>query len=160
KILKIWTPGAADETLIDPVEVDAAATFVNVTYRHFATIAPSRPRLIRMIANRSDATALPSPPGLEASGLLLWCATGHLLFAAPLSNAPRPVGAQWRQDSSSGHDFLHLWKADLAANVRPLFELETDWDARDIAALYEGGYGSYRGLLAAATEQIPVPTAF
>jgi DNA primase catalytic core len=159
-ILKIWTPGAADETEIDSVEVDAAATLVNVTYRHFATIAPSRPRLIRMIANQSNATALPSPPGLEASGLLLWCATGQLLFAAPRGNAPLPVGAQWRQDPASGPDFLHLWKADLAANIRPLVELETDWDARDIASLYEGGYSSYRGLLAAATEQIPVPTAF
>ena len=160
KVLKIWTPGAADEAEIDPIEVDAAATLVNVTYRHFATIARSRPRLIRMIAGRSDAMALPSPPGLEASGLLLWCEVGHLLFAAPLITAPRPVGAQWRQDSSDGQEFLHLWKADLAAGIRPLFDLDTDWDARNIAALYEGAYGSYRDLLAAADEQIPVPTAF
>ncbi|RKF22623.1 hypothetical protein D6851_05240 [Altericroceibacterium spongiae] len=160
KILKIWTPGAADQGEIDPVEVDAAATLVNVAHRHFAALAQSRPRLIRMIANQSDAKALPSPPGLEASGVLLWCEAGHLLFASPRSDAPRPVGAQWRQETSSTHDFLHLWKADLAAGIRPIFDLELQWDARDIAALYEGGYGSYRDLLIAATEQIPVPTAF
>lgn len=158
KILKIWTPGATDEAAIDPVEVDAAATLVNVGHRHFAAIAQSRPRLIRMIANQSDAKALPSPPGLEASGVLLWCEAGHLLFATPRSDAPRPVGVYWRQDTSSAPNFLHLWKADLAA--RPIFDIELHWDARDIAALYEGGYGSYRNLLAAATEQIPVPTAF
>lgn len=159
-ILKIWTPNAADNADIDSVEIDAAATLVNVTYRHFAKIAPLRPRLIRMIANQSNAIALPSPPGLEASGLLLWCENSHLIFAAPLANAPRPVGTRWFQDLSSGYEFLHLWRADLTANVKPLFELETNWDARDIAALYEGGYGSYRELLAAATQQIPVPTAF
>jgi len=160
KILKIWTPGAADQGEIDAVEVDAAATLVNVAHRHFAAIAQSRPRLIRMIANQSEAKALPSPPGLEASGVLLWCEAGHLLFAAPRSDAPRPVGARWRQETSCANDFLHLWKADLAQGVRPLFDLELHWDALDIAALYEGGYGSYRDLLVAATEQIPVPTAF
>lgn len=160
-ILKIWTPGADDDAKIDPVEVDAAATLVNVTQRHFANIAPSRPRLIRMISNRTDATALPSPPGLEASGLLLWCANGHLLFAAPLSDAPRPVGAQWREENSNGQGFLHLWKADLAADIRPMFVVERDWDAQDIAAIYEAGYGSYRSLLAASTaEHVPVPTVF
>ncbi len=40
-ILKIWTPGADDDAKIDPVEVDAAATLVNVTHRHFANIAPA-----------------------------------------------------------------------------------------------------------------------
>jgi hypothetical protein len=160
QILKIWTPGAPDAAEIDPVEVDAAATLVNVGHQHFAAIAQSRPRLIRMIANQSDAKALPSPPGLEASGVLLWCEAGHLLFAAPRSDAPRPVGAYWHQETSSAPDFLHLWKADLAAGIRPLFDLELQWDARDIAALYEGGYGSYRDLLVATTEQIPVPTAF
>lgn len=160
QILKIWTPGAPDAGEIDLVEVDAAATLVNVGHQHFAAIAQSRPRLIRMIANQSDAKALPSPPGLEASGVLLWCEAGHLLFAAPRSDAPRPVGVFWRQETSSAADFLHLWKADLAAGNRPLFDLELHWDARDIAALYEGGYGSYRNLLVAATEQIPVPTAF
>ncbi|MEG8041730.1 CHC2 zinc finger domain-containing protein [Sphingomonas sp. LR59] len=137
-ILKIWRPGATEEAGIDTIEVDAAATLVNVTYRHFARVAFSRPRLIRMIANQNNATALPSPPGLEASGLLLWCATGQLLFAAPRGDAPLPVGAQWRQDPASGPNFLHLWKADLAANIRPLVEIETDWDARNIASLYEG----------------------
>lgn len=160
QILKIWAPGAPDVAEIDPVEVDAAATLVNVGHRHFAAISQSRPRLIRMIANQTDAKALPSPPGLEASGVLLWCEAGHLLFAAPRGDAPRPVGAYWRQEISNAPSFLYLWKADLAAGIRPLFDLELHWDARDIAALYEGGYGSYRDLLVAATEQIPVPTAF
>lgn len=160
KILKIWTPGAEDPAEIDPVEVDAAATLVNVAHRHFVAIAQSRPRLIRMIANQSDAKALPSPPGLEASGVLLWCKAGHLLFAAPRSDATRPVGACWQQEDSSAQDFLHVWKANLAAGIKPLFDLDLHWDAREIAAIYEGGYGSYRDLLAVNTEQIPVPTAF
>ncbi len=114
-----------------------------------------------MISNRSDATALPSPPGLEASGLMLWCANGHLLFCSAAERCAASSGCSVARRELQWAGFLHLWKADLAADIRPMFAVERDWDAQDIAALYEAGYGSYRGLLAAATaEHVPVPTVF
>jgi len=167
-ILGIWAPGMVDaDRPIAMIEVDAAATLINVGHRRFADIAAARPRLLRMIAGRRETQALPSPPGLETSGVMLWCNTGKLLFAAVGEGAPLPVGAQWHGEAiaeeglaANEHGHLRLWKADLEPGARPLFDLERSWDAGEIASIYTAGHGTYFDLFPPDAEMVPVPTVF
>lgn len=160
-ILKIWQPGEGEDlSPVDPIEIDAAATLVNVTYRRFALVARVRPRLLRLIANQDKAVALPSPPGLEASGVMLWCGGNVLIFAAADPDAVRPIGVEWHAETPGERDFLSQWRAALAPGVRPLFDLEKTWEAQDIASIYMAGHRRLRDLLDAMEEEIPVPTAF
>ncbi len=161
-ILSIWRPRESEGApSVDPVEIDAAATLVNVTYRRFALIAQNRPRLIRLIADQDGAVALPSPPGLEASGVMLWCKSGALIFAAADAQAVCPAGVEWHIEPGDNQGFLTRWRASLATGVRPLFDLDTVWEAGDIAAIYRAGHRPFRQLLdAAGGAHVPVPTAF
>ena len=68
QVLRIWCPSTDGAGLLEPsqLDLDAAATLVNLTHARFAEVAARRPHLLRMIANHADARPLPSPPGLQA----------------------------------------------------------------------------------------------
>lgn len=166
-ILGIWLPtdSIPSNDPIAPVELDAAATFVNVTYRHFSQLAPRRPRLLQIIAGQGGAQALPSPPGLATTGVLLWCGDGRLLFAAASEDTPKPVGVVWVPTSAPALEHLHLFQALLEAGTKPIFDgpAGTDptvpWTPERIAQLYRSAIKQFLHLLNINTD-VPVPTAF
>jgi hypothetical protein len=62
-------------------------------------------------------------------------------------------------DRNLQRNFLHLWKADLAVGIRP-YSISNCTGMRGYRRIVRRGIWTYRDLLVAATEQIPVPTAF
>jgi DNA primase catalytic core len=161
-ILGIWTPGGdADGGTAPPdeVELDAAATLVNVTYEVFGKIASSRPRLMRMIAREPGAMPLPSPPGLKTSGILLWC-DGRLLLASPDAAEAPPVGVSWRNRDEQGVPGIALREATLTPGSRLLVENDRKWSPAEIARLYRAGFTQFSLQRGLDSERVPVPTAF
>ncbi len=142
-ILGVWSPSSAEaaQTAADDVEVDAAATLVNVTYKIFSEIVAQRPRLMGMIAKVADAMPLPSPPGLEASGILMWCrADGKLILASAGDAASLPIGIEWTDRELNSIPGVKIREAALPAGCRLIVEDERQWMPADIATLYRVGF--------------------
>lgn len=162
-ILSIWAPGTDINGGTAPptdVELDAAATLVNVTYAVFGGIALRRPRLTRMIAGAPDAMPLPSPPGLKAAGILLWCPNGRLLLASPEAAEAPPLGVTWTDLNEQTVPGIALREATLPAGSRLLVEKDRRWSPVEIANLYRAGFTLFTQQLNLDAERVPVPTAF
>ena len=162
-ILSIWAPGNdLDGGAAPPseIELDAAATLVNVTYGVFGRVASRRPRLMRIIAGAQGAMPLPSPPGLKTSGILLWCSDGRLLLASPDAAEAPPVGVSWTNIDGQTVRGIALREATLPAGVRLLVEKERKWSPAEIASLYRAGFPQFVQQLSLNAEHVPVPTAF
>lgn len=162
-ILRVWTPAPAmgvDPPIACEVELDAAATLVNITYKSFAGVASRRPRLMHLIANTADARPLPSPPGLRTSGIMLWCDDGRLLLATAEQAAREPVGASWTDAAAQPVTGIRLRVADLPDNFSPLYLAGVAWTPAKIAKVYRAGFRNFAASLTAADGTIPVPTAF
>lgn len=162
-ILSIWAPGNETDCGTAPpteVELDAAATLVNVTYAVFGAIASRRPRLTRIIAGAPDAMPLPSPPGLKASGILLWCPDGRLLLASPGVAETLPLGVAWTELNQQTVPGIALREATLPAGSTLLVENDRRWTPAEIANLYRAGFALFAQQLNVDAESVPVPTAF
>lgn len=162
-IMRVWTPSIPEATApasTDGVELDAAATLVNITYKNFAGVALRRPRLMNLIANAQDARPLPSPPGLETPGIMLWCGDEKLLLATAGGNAVEPIGAIWTDATVQAVPGIRLRVADLPAGYAPLYLSEIDWTPGRIATVYRAGFPAFSASLTATEGVIPVPTAF
>ena len=161
-ILRVWSPSddAREAEQVEPVEFDAASTLVNVTYQQFAAVAERRPRLIHLIVEQKGAQALPSPPGLATSGVLLWCDDGRLLLASAGDAEPALLGVVWQPTSTSVVGQLRLMQANLEPGFRPLFSDETAWTPARIASTYRAGFDAFTRLLDPASDDVPIPTAF
>jgi hypothetical protein len=161
-ILRVWSPGddAREAEDVEGVELDAASTLVNVTYKHFAKVAASRPRLIHLIVGQKGAQALPSPPGLAASGVLLWCEDGSLLLASAGDAEPALRGVVWQPTSTSVVGQIRLMRANLEPGARPLFSDQAAWTPARIASIYRSGFDAFTRLLDPASDEVPIPTAF
>lgn len=160
KILGIWAPSVKEISgPIEAIEVDAAATLVNIAYMKFAELAVQRPRLIDIISKQSQAVALPSPPGLQATGIMLWCKDHRLLFAA-LKDSELPIGIDWVEEEPGEIKSLKLWRAKIPEGMEPLFTRKLKWKPDQIASIYETAYPAFLDLLGSDTQLIPVPTAF
>ena len=162
-ILSIWAPGDdIDDGTAPPtdVELDAAATLVNVTHTRFREIASRRPRLTRMIAGTPGAKPLPSPPGLKASGILLWCPNGRLILASPDAAEALPLGVTWTDSNEQTVPGISLKEATLSAGCRLLVEIDRKWSPSEIANLYRAGFPRFAQQLNPDAEHVPVPTAF
>ncbi|MBS3850214.1 toprim domain-containing protein [Devosia sp. BSSL-BM10] len=162
-IMSIWAPSIDTEggtTLPTDVEFDAAATLVNLTYSVFAEIALRRPRLTRLIAGVPDAIPLPSPPGLRASGILLWCPDGRLLLASAGTAEGSPLGVKWRDSSEQLVPGIAMQEATLPAGSRLLVEKTRKWSPSEIAGLYRAGFNRFDEQINLDAERVPVPTAF
>ena len=163
KILGVWSTSSAeaDRTPTDDVEVDAAATLVNVTYKIFSEIVAQRPRLMGMIAQVSDAMPLPSPPGLEASGILMWCRGNGKLILASAGEAPSlPIGIEWTERELEAVPGVKLREAALPADCRLIVEDERQWTPAEIAMLYRAGFPIFFQQIQSNDSAVPVPTAF
>jgi DNA primase catalytic core len=163
QILTVWTPSAGGDVgsdIANEVELDAAATLVNITYRSFAGVASRRPRLMHLIAKTSHAKPLPSPPGLKTSGIMLWCNNGKLLFASADSAVREPIGTSWTDAPEQPVSGIKLRVADLPADFLPLYLADIAWTPTKIAAVYRAAFPTFAASLAAADGVIPVPTAF
>ena len=162
-ILSIWAPGNDIDGGTAPpteIELDAAATLVNVTYAVFGVIASRRPRLTRLIAGAPGAMPLPSPPGLKSSGILLWCPNGRLLLASPDAAEAPPVGVTWTDLNEQTVPGVALREATLPAGCRLLVENDRRWSPAEIANLYRAGFTLFAQQLNLDAERVPVPTAF
>lgn len=163
EILRIWIPSnrqLIQSNVPSNVEFDAAATLVNITYARFAGVVAKRPRLMQLIADTEEAKPLPSPPGLSAAGIMLWCGNGKLLFATAEPDTREPIGVLWRDALDHGVSGVRLRVADLPNDFVPLFLLDTKWTPGKIAALYRAGFAGYWASLLTDEDVIPVPTAF
>ncbi|MFW7270067.1 CHC2 zinc finger domain-containing protein [Gluconacetobacter sp. Hr-1-5] len=161
-ILGIWSSGTAsgvDRPATD-VELDAASTLVNVTYKTFVDVAARRPRLMHLIAGSVDAVALPSPPGLKASGILLKCSDDRLLLASAGEEAYTPVGILWIDKDDQPIAGIKLREAALPRGSTLLAEGQPFREPSQIAALYRAAYPIFMDQLRANIESVPVPTAF
>lgn len=162
-IMGVWTPlgsGSTKSGSTDSVELDAAATLVNITYTNFAGVASRRPRLMNLIANTEDAQPLPSPPGLETPGIMLWCGGEKLFLATAEDSAVEPVGAVWTDAAEQAVPGIRLRIADLPVGYVPLHLLKIDWTPGRIATVYRAGFPAFATSLKATEGVIPVPTAF
>lgn len=162
-ILAVWAPGTTDGTdspSATDVELDAAATLVNVAHKAFASVAARRPRLMRLIAGSVDAIPLPSPPGLQASGILLKCSNGRLLLASAGEPSSAPVGISWTDKGDQPIAGITLREAALPAGSTLLAESNRVWEPGQIAALYRAAFPIFMGQLQAIADTVPVPTAF
>jgi DNA primase catalytic core len=161
-ILRIWGQGTDLGNVAAPseVELDAAATLVNVTYSVFGEVAAQRPRLTQIIASAPDAMPLPSPPGLRTSGILLWCSNGRLLLAtADVEEAP-PLGATWTELSQNPVPGIVLREAMLPTGSKLLVNEHRKWSPAEIAKLYRAGFPLFNSQLDVDDDRVPVPTAF
>jgi CHC2 zinc finger/Reverse transcriptase (RNA-dependent DNA polymerase) len=164
-ILGIWSPnGEAHPTDRDEeerqVEQDAAATLVNLTHSQFSLVAANRPRLVQMVAGTSNARALPSPPGLRSSGIMLWCEDGRLLLASPAEGAVDPAGVSWVQIPQVGVEGITLKKADLPDGIEPICESDRTWSPTEIAQTYRSFFPRWSQLQPDADGPVPIPTVF
>jgi len=161
-ILRIWVPGSAvgDGDTPSEVELDAAATLVNVTYSVFGEIAAQRPRLTQIIANAPGAMPLPSPPGLRTSGILLWCPNGRLLLATADIEETTPLGVTWTELDQNPVPGIALREAMLPTSSKLLVNENRKWSPAEIARLYRAGYPLFKHQLDSDTDRVPVPTAF
>ncbi len=152
--------GGVEPGIVSQVELDAASTLVNITYKSFAGLVSRRPRLMHLIANTPDARPLPSPPGLKTSGIMLWCGDGKLLLATAEPAVREPIGASWRDAPAQPVSGIKLRMADLPADFSPLYQSNIAWTPRRIAAVYRAGFLTFAASLAAVDGLIPVPIAF
>ena len=162
RILGIWEQSSSvddEEYISTRIDVDAAATLVNFTYRRFAEIAARRPRLVTLIAGKKDVVAIPSPPGLHFGGLLLWCLDGRLLLANPESSIDEPLGVTWTRSEQS-IEGIHIKQADLPVGSQLLFRVETRWTPASIAEVYRAFFPVWRAIHESSIDSIPVPTVF
>ncbi|MCY0093252.1 CHC2 zinc finger domain-containing protein [Hoeflea ulvae] len=164
-ILSIWAPGKDIDCSTAPpteVELDAAATLVNLTYSVFGEIVLRRPRLTQMIARVANAVPLPSPPGLKASGILLWCPDdGRLLLASPPDTAEAPpLGVTWTDLNDQSVPGIALREATLPEGSRLLVEKARKWLPSEIANLYRAGFTQFAQQIDLDAGRVPVPTAF
>lgn len=162
-ILGIWAPAIDTEGSNGPpteVELDAAATLINVTYARFSGIVSRRPRLAQLIADTEDALPLPSPPGLKSSGILLWCPDGRLLLASPDAAETPPLGVAWTEATQKTVPGIVLREAKLLPGTRLLVNEDRRWAPVEIAQLYRAGFNLFAQQLNADAECTPVPTAF
>lgn len=162
-ILSIWTPGnESDGGYAQPseIELDAAATLVNVTYPVFGEIAAQRPRLTRIIATTEGAMPLPSPPGLRTSGILLWCPDGRLLLASADAEDNTPLGVVWADLQDRPVPGISLREAKLPNGSTLLVKEHRKWTPAEIARLYEAGFSRFSYQLGIDAGRVPVPTAF
>ncbi|GAA0386379.1 hypothetical protein GCM10009093_11550 [Brevundimonas terrae] len=162
QILRIWSPDTDSAGLLKPtqLELDAAATLVNLTHSKFAEVAERRPHLLSMIAGHTDARPLPSPPGLQTHGLLLWRPDGQLLLAKASEDIDDPVGVEWVTRESVLNSSIVLKTANLPAGCEPVFIRPQDWTPRLIAETYRAFFSLWRKLDDDAGEAISVPTVF
>lgn len=163
RIFYLWSQGVDDVTAsvsTEQIDLDAAATLVNLTYRSFAKVAARRPHLLRMIAGQKDATALPSPPGLEAGGILLWCNQGRLLLARPIGSIRAPVGVNWKVFDGATLDGIELWQAELPIGCRLLYAENHTWSPPEIAKLYRDFFPIWAASRHTSEGDVAVPTVF
>ena len=166
EILQVWSPNdqpPANGTTSTEVELDAASTLVNITYKVFAGVAERRARLRYLIAGTPEVIPLPSPPGLRASGILLWCNDGRLLLASTDGSDGSkfdPVGITWSEGNDAPVSGVHLRHANLPKGYRLLVDGNPTWDPAQIVALYRAGFPLFTSQIELETETVPVPTAF
>lgn len=162
-IMRVWTPsdtGSHVSHSAQAIELDAAATLVNITYANFADVAARRPRLMHLIANTSNAVPLPSPPGLETSGIMLWCDENRLLLATAEGADAAPVGTNWTDASTQSVPGIRLRVSDLPGDYAPLFLMKREWTPGAIATVYRAGFPAFAESLLTVDGRVPVPTAF
>lgn len=162
-ILSIWAPANdSNGGAVPPseIELDAAATLVNVTYPVFSDIAAQRPRLTRIITATEGAMPLPSPPGLRTSGILLWCPNGRLLLASADADDNVPLGVAWADLDGHPVPGISMREANLPEGSKLLVGEDRKWTPAEIARLYEAGFPHFRGQLGIDAGRAPVPTAF
>jgi hypothetical protein len=136
-ILGIWMPANDSDACAVPsseIELDAAATLVNVTYPVFGDIAAQRPRLTRIIADTGGAMPLPSPPGLRTSGILLWCPNGRLLLASADADDNVPLGVAWADLDNHPVPGISLREAKLPEGSKLLVGDDRKWTQRRLRA--------------------------
>ncbi|WP_439616421.1 CHC2 zinc finger domain-containing protein [Shinella sp.] len=168
EILQIWSPSqdspVATDTPIPPatdIELDAASSLVNIAHSQFAGIAARRTRFRYLIAGTVHATPIPSPPGLETAGILLWCNGSKLVLASTrTSSVAMPGGVTWQARSENAVDGVTLREAVLPKGYVLLANVQRNWGPAEIAALYRAGYTLFVRQLSSENDVVPVPTAF
>lgn len=163
KILNLWSPIAGEQDAASPptqLDLDAAATLVNLTHRRFAEVVTRRPHLLRIIAGQANAKALPSPPGLQSHGILLWCPEGRLLLARPENIGADPVGVSWTSLKSAVGSAIVLKQADLPPGCHPLYIQRHEWSPNSIAKTYRAFFPVWRRLDQDPETAISIPTVF
>ncbi|NTF82459.1 CHC2 zinc finger domain-containing protein [Rhizobium rhizogenes] len=164
-ILTVWCQNSDEtnaSTLVSDmmVELDAAASLINITYSRFAEVAARRARLRFLIAGTVAATPIPSPPGLETSGILLWCNDGRLLLATTVEANATPIGVEWRSAESSTVEGVKILHAKMPTDYVLLANSGRNWEPAQIAALYRAAYPIFLQQLNPDSDFVPVPTAF
>lgn len=166
EILQIWSPSqnsadAKDRQAATNVEFDAASSLVNIAHSDFAGVAERRARFRYLIAGTVEATPIPSPPGLETAGILLWCDGSKLIFAsANRGDLAMPSGVTWEEMPSRTVEGILIKQAMLPDTYVLLSEIRRHWEPGEIAALYRAAYPSFSTKIAPENDVVPVPTAF
>jgi DNA primase catalytic core len=170
QILRVWNRSNQAEDDNDdeaiareayPIELDAAATFINITYRHFGNVVTGRKRLLQLIANSSSAQPLPSPPGLETSGILLW-SEDKLLLATTETTNHNVLGVSWLEHDAPQVAGIKLNRADLPLGSKPIYLGGLDWTPSVISEVYRSFLPLFLDQRPedSSAELWPVPTAF
>jgi DNA primase catalytic core len=165
-ILGIWlqhTDGTSDADRA--IERDAASSLINLAHHRFATLVQQRPRLLRLIANTTDVHALPSPPGIQVPGILLWCEDKKLLLATAqdVSEDEFPSGVSWttrENGSSSTIAGVKLSEGALPDGAVLLLKQEINWSPSRIAATYRALHRRWLPLKQGLDSHVPLPTVF
>ncbi len=166
EILQVWSPSernalGEDSRPATNVEFDAASSLVNIAHSGFAGLAKRRARLRYLIAGTVKATPIPSPPGLETAGILLWCDGSKLIFASADGTDPvMPSGVSWEKAASETVQGVALRQAILPPDYVLLAAKTRNWEPAEIASLYRAAYPSFAKQTVPENEVVPVPTAF
>lgn len=166
QILKVWSRSETEVTEANAgkahqIELDAAATFINITYQHFGTVITGRSRLMQLIANSTTAHPLPSPPGLETSGILLW-SDNKLLLATTEDADKNILGVDWLEHDAPQVAGIKLKCADLPAESKPIYLSELSWTPGAISEVYRSFLPLFLNQIPeeGSADRLPVPTAF
>lgn len=166
QILQVWSRSEAEDAEANTgkahqIELDAAATFINITYQHFGAVITGRSRLMQLIANSSAAHPLPSPPGLATSGILLWC-DNKLLIATTEDDDKNILGVNWLEHDTPQVAGVKLKCADLPVGAKPLYSAGLDWTPGAISNTYREFLPLFLNQVPedGSAELLPVPTAF
>jgi DNA primase catalytic core len=166
QILQVWSKCEIEgekenDNKAHQIELDAAATFINITYRHFGEVVTGRNRLMQLIANNTSAHPLPSPPGLETSGILLW-SDNKLLLATTKDTETNILGVTWLEHEETQVTGIKLKCADLPSGSKPLYLSKLNWSPGAISAMYRSFLPLYLTQIPeeGSTDWLPVPTAF